>query len=147
MRKQLGFTLIELVLVIVILGILAAFAIPRFVGLGSDARAATVLALAGSLRSASVLASSVSRVDAALKGSTPDSSIAVGGETILMNNSYPIQGAGGINLMLANLTGFDPPVDGVFTAVGAATPINCQVTYVDASFQVEPTITAVTDGC
>jgi prepilin-type N-terminal cleavage/methylation domain-containing protein len=49
---QQGFTLIELVMVIVILGILAATAIPRFVNLSSQARQASVEGLAGSISSA-----------------------------------------------------------------------------------------------
>jgi prepilin-type N-terminal cleavage/methylation domain-containing protein len=49
---QQGFTLIELVMVIVILGILAATAIPRFVNLSTEARSAAVSGLAGSISSA-----------------------------------------------------------------------------------------------
>src|ERR1700722_12193228 len=57
--KSRGFTLIELVVVITILGILAAFAVPRFIALDSQARIATVNGLAGAAKSAAALARSL----------------------------------------------------------------------------------------
>ena len=52
---QTGFTLIELVMVIVILSVLAAVAVPKFIDLGTDAKAAALSGIAGSLTSASAV--------------------------------------------------------------------------------------------
>ncbi len=54
-KAQQGFTLIELVMVIVILGVLAAVAIPKFIDLKSDASAASVQGVAGALSSGSAI--------------------------------------------------------------------------------------------
>ena len=54
-QVQRGFTLIELVMVIVILGILAVVAIPKFIDLRTDAAAAATAGVAGTLSSASAI--------------------------------------------------------------------------------------------
>jgi MSHA pilin protein MshA len=55
-NKQAGFTLIELIMVIVILGVLSAFALPRFADLGGDARTASISALGGAVKAAANIA-------------------------------------------------------------------------------------------
>jgi len=153
MKRQAGFTLIELVMVIVILGILAAFALPRFADLGSKARQASLQGAFGSMKSASSIAHADSLVN-----STP-ATISLEGTTINMLNGYPqalTAGAGGI-LDAAQITAADFTLGGspgataastvTVTAIGATTVANCRITYTAAASGATPTITVVTTGC
>ena len=56
MSKQSGFTLIELVMVIVILGILGAIAVPKFVDLSGDATTAAKRGMSGAVKAAHAIA-------------------------------------------------------------------------------------------
>jgi MSHA pilin protein MshA len=150
MRKnQQGFTLIELVVVITILGILAAFAIPRFAALDSAARISATSAMVGTLRSAAALA----HAQYLVAGNAP-ATVTMEGQVITLTNGYP--DVPGIQLAIQDPSGFAPTVVGTtltYTKSGAATPATCIATYTaSAAANTAPVIetaglTADTAGC
>ena len=146
-----GFTLIELVVVITILGILAAFAVPRFISLETQARTATINSLAGSVRSAASLARGMAMATAST------ASVVMEGNTVTLVNSYPDASAGGISSALSPLSSSDftftagsPAASGAatWTKVGASSPGKCVVSYTPAlSAGAAPTVVTETSGC
>lgn len=132
MKTQQGFTLIELIIVIVILGILAATAVPKFVSLSGDARAAVMKAVEGSMRSANLViyarAAAESKIDLVL------STVTIDGQTINIRYGY----ANSVTDLRAVLD-LSPAADfEVNTATaqirhkGAIAGTNCSVTYTRA---------------
>ncbi|MET0533302.1 MAG: type II secretion system protein [Steroidobacter sp.] len=92
-----GFTLIELVVVIVILGILAAFAVPRFARLDAQARASSVRSLEGSLRSATTMTHGLWLA----AGNNPGTVAVEGGVNVAMNVAgFPTAAANGVRVAL-----------------------------------------------
>ncbi len=145
MNKQSGFTLIELVIVIVILGILAAAALPRFSDLSTDARLAAIGGLAGSLRSAAA----ISHATQLAKGYSSNGSVALEGVSISMNDGYPTASA--IQNALGDTSGFTVTlVPGA--AASPATKFTlrtaCHVTYSVANGTTAATVSVDgTSGC
>lgn len=153
-RKDRGFTLIELVIVMAIIGLMAVAVLPRFVSLAGDARTARLNAALGSMRSAAVIAHGTWL---ARNLGTPVTITAEGG-TITLVNGYPTADAGGI-VSAAQLT---VPTD--FTLVGggaaagntvtvqvtgATALATCQFTYTNPAVLGNPPTFSVpvTTGC
>ncbi|MGM0907120.1 MAG: type II secretion system protein [Pseudomonadota bacterium] len=166
MRNQKGFTLIELIIVIVVLGILAVTAAPQFIDFSSDARTSTVKGLKGALQGGAQTVYAKAAIDDEL-GSTGSVN------SISTVNGYPAATEAGI-VTAANLdaTNVDPAAtvttdwaffvdsgtisiapgdqvpDPTAAEVEDITDTNCYATYSDAAdSDTPPEITIVTTGC
>ncbi|MFT6421483.1 MAG: MSHA pilin protein MshA [Thalassolituus sp.] len=137
MKKQNGFTLIELIMVIVILGVLSAFALPRFADFGAQAREASLSALAGALRSAANISHAQQLADSGVL----DTGVTLEGQAVTMVNGYPTANAAGIGAA-AQVTN-DYAVSGGGTGGGDVLTFTlqagCTVTYTAATAAADNT--------
>ena len=143
--KERGFTLVELVVVIVMLGTLAAVAIPRYNSYVRETRIAALNGLAGAVRSSVMLVQAryVARGQTASPVTLADgTTVAV--STAVTRRGIPLSTAAGIPnaVNVGNTFTYNPgPATGQFDF---QTPItNCRVTYTAATGAA----TLVTTGC
>lgn len=139
-KSQSGFTLIELVVVVVILGILAATALPRFFDMSSQARMAKMNAAAGAIKSAAAIAHAAYLA----AGNTP-ATVSMEGTTVNLTNGYPdatatgIQAAAFSNNTDYTYTAGTNAAGQTFTAADS-TKATCKVIYTSPAANASPTV-------
>ncbi|MBG0760453.1 type II secretion system protein [Vibrio cidicii] len=140
MKRQGGFTLIELVVVIVILGILAVTAAPRFLNLQGDAREASLQGLKGAMQGAAGIVYGRAAIDGK-ESVSQGQSVTIGSDTVSLVWGYPAASTSGIGEAVAGLDGDWSVVASSAVAgsesisysfksgVTGANASNCSVTY------------------
>jgi MSHA pilin protein MshA len=149
-----GFTMVELICVIVILGVLSASALPRFVDMRTEAAASAIQGMAGQLQSASNLFFMKCMVTS---GCFQNGAfmLSTDGSTYRMYRGYldagGAVGTGEVDGALT-LSGFSAHVTEVyktqFRLDRAKDPSNCKVEYTESmGWGVPPVVTTFTSGC
>jgi len=152
-RNTSGFTLIEMILVIIVLGIISATAAPKFIDLTTDARLSALQGLKGALVSANNLVN----VKAILSGVERDKFDIVGndgidlGGGVMLDTQYGYIRSHGYDIYLslgmsADSTQWLIPITGYVTEINitpANAPENCYLTYTQATAN-NPSATIIT---